>query len=393
MGASCFKNNHLTQALVPSSVTSFGACSYCDNPIPNPSFLYAQNGDNIDYSTIRGYIGDLTEFSDRNFVIPAQVNGVALTTIASGAFQSMSLSGWNVVIPSTVTTIYGNAFWGSGISSVNLPDGLKYIGDSAFYSNNLTAINIPSSVTYIGGLAFTRNRIADPNRAFIYARKSEGGIDYSTLIGYCGADTSDVVIPASKNGVALKTIKGAFRYTNLSGTLTIPDSVTSISNSSFAINYLSDVINGAGDNDGLPLIYARKSGGGFDKTNVIGYAGHGTNHVTIPDYVKTLGSNVFYYSYIKGVTIPEGVTSIGDYAFSLCKLKGTVTIPSTVTYIGAGAFEKEITWAAHNSELTKIVNKTGKSFDWKSITKGPTTANFETGIVRNWYGDIEITRD
>ena len=73
-------------------------------------------------------------------------------------------------------------------------------------------------------MAFTRNKIADSNRAFIYARTSSG-VDYSTLIGYCGADKSDIVVPASKNGVALKSINGAFKYPNLSGTLTIPDSV------------------------------------------------------------------------------------------------------------------------------------------------------------------------
>ena len=54
-------------------------------------------------------------------------------------------------------------------------------------------------------------------------------------------------------------------------------------------------------------------------------------------------------------------------------------------------FEKNISWASHNGDLNKIINKTGRSFDWKSITGGPTTANFVTGTVRNWYGDIEIT--
>ena len=390
MGDSCFKNNQLTVALVPSSVTSLGACSYCDNPIPNPSFLYVQDGDSVDYSRVRGYIGDLTEFSGKNFIIPPQVNGVPLTRIESGAFKSMSLSGWNVVIPSTVTYIGGNAFWGAGIGSVNLPNGLKYIGDSSFYSNNLTSISIPDSVTYIGGLAFTRNYIDDPNRVFIYKR-TDSGIDYSTLIGYCGRNRKNIVIPEEKNGVTLKSIKGAFQYCNLKGTVTIPSSVTEISSSSFMLNELTDVINGPGDNDNMPIVYKRNSDGSYDKTSIIMYAAHGTNHVNIPSYVKRIESSAFYYSYIKGVTIPEGVTYIGSSAFALCKLNDSVTIPSTVETIGSRAFEKNISWASHNGDLNKIINKTGRSFDWKSITGGPTTANFVTGTVRNWYGDIEIT--
>ncbi|MBO5121316.1 MAG: leucine-rich repeat protein [Bacilli bacterium] len=392
MGASCFKNNRLTVALVPGTVTSLGACSYCDNPIPNPSFLYKQNGDLIDYSSIRGYIGDLTEFSGKNFVIPSEVNGVQLKTIESGAFQSMSLSGWNVVIPSTVTYIGGNAFWGAGIGSVNLPEGLKYIGGSAFYSNNLTSIYIPNSVTYIGNIAFARNYITDPNRIFIYKR-TESGIDYSTLIGYCGRNRTDVVIPGEKNGVALKSIEGAFQYSNLKGTVTIPSSVTSITTSSFMLNELTDVINGPDDNDGLPIVYARRSDGSYDKSTILIYAAHGGRHVDIPSHVVNIGSQAFYYSYIKSVTIPEGVKTIGSQAFALCKLEGTVTIPSTVETIGSKAFEKNISWTDHNAGLVKIVNKTGRTFNWKDITGGPTAANFETGTVRNWYGNIEVTRD
>ena len=45
-----------------------------------------------------------------------------------------------------------------------------------------------------------------------------------------------------------------------------------------------------------------------------------------------------------------------------------------------------------NSDLVEIVNKTGRVFDWKAITDGPTEATFETGVVENWYGDITITK-
>lgn len=392
MGARCFQNNHLTSALVPSTVTSFGACSYCQNPIPNPSFLYAQNGDLVDYSKVRGYIGDMSEFTNKTFVIPPEVNGVALKEIMSGAFSSMGLSGWTVVVPDTVTVFGDSAFSYSGISHINYPSGLTTIGSSALYYNNIHEANIPASVTYIGAQAFTGNQVSDPNTMWIYNRTSSG-IDYSRLIGYAGANRKDVVIPASKNGVALKTIDGgALRYQSLTGTITIPDSVTSIGSQAFALNNLTDVINGSGDTDISPIVYNRKSGGGYDKTSILSYAGLYKENVVIPSYVKRLEYGAFHYTYTKGVTFPEGLEYIGPSCFTVCSLAGTVVIPSTVTEIGSNAFEKSITWGSFNAGLTKIVNKTGREFDWRSITGGSRPAKFVSGIAPNYYGDIEITR-
>ena len=392
MGVSCFQNNRLTVALVPNSVTSLGACSYCDNPIPNPSFLYAQSGDTVDYSRVRGYIGNLSEFAGNRFVIPSEVNGIQLKEIMNGAFTRMSLYDWTVVIPESVTKIGGSAFAYSNVAHVNFPSGLTSIGDNAFYYNRLREVNIPNSVTYIGGAAFTNNQVSDPNTMWIYYRSSSG-IDYSRLIGYAGANRRNVVIPDKKNGVNLKTIDGgALRYQSLTGSITIPDSVTTIGGTPLALNNLTDVVNGSDDTEVAPFLYSRKPGGGYDKTSILSYAALYTNNVVVPSHVKRLESSSFHYSYIKGITLPEGLEHIGSSAFTVCSLKGTVTIPSTVTYIGGNAFKKEISWGSFNSELTKIVNKTGRSFDWKSITGGPATANFETGTVKSWYGDIEITR-
>ena len=392
MDARCFQNNQLTQALVPSSVTSLGSCSYCHNPIPNPSFLYAQNGDNIDYSKVRGYIGDLSEFTNQTFVIPSQVNGVALTEIMSGAFSSMSLSGWTVVVPETVTKIGDSAFSYSRVAHINFPSGLTYIGANALYYNSLQEVNIPPSVTYIGGAAFTDNQVTDPNTMWIYERTSSGP-NYSKIIGYAGKQRKDVVIPATKNGVALTTIDGgALRYQNLTGSLSIPDSVTSIGSTPLALNNLTDVKNGSDDTEVAPFLYARKSGGGYDKTKIISYAGLYTASVTVPSHVKSLEYNAFHYSYIKSVVLPEGLENIGASCFTVCSLEGTIVIPSTVTTIGSNAFEKSISWGNFNSKLTKIVNKTGRSFDWRSITAGSKPATFVSGIAPNWYGDIEITR-
>ena len=391
IGPRTFQYNELTEAVIPNSVTSIGACAYCNNPIPNASFLYARNGDSYDYSKIIGYIGDLSEFPDKVFRIPEEVNGVKLKIINSSAFERMSLTNWEVVIPETVTSIWSNAFYASGISKVNLPTGLNMIGYQAFFKNNLTELNIPSTVTRIDNSAFNGNQVINEEQAWIYKR-TESDIDYSTIVSYAGADRNDISIPAEKNGVKLKSIaSNALSSLNFTGTLKIPITVTDIAGRAFVGNNVTYVDNGDGTlTDGF--VYAKNQDGSVDYTNIVGYAKLNTANVVIPNNVKKISDNAFYYSHIKSVVLPEGLTEIGSDAFSLCKLGPEVTIPSTVTKIGDKAFYKVVNWDKFNASLTKIINKTGRKFDWKAITGGPTEATFEYGTVENWYGNIEVIK-
>ena len=59
--------------------------------------------------------------------------------------------------------------------------------------------------------------------------------------------------------------------------------------------------------------------------------------VTIPQGVTAIGDNVFYQMPIKQVVLPKGLKSIGTSAFSRSKLT-SVDIPEGVTSIGVGAF-------------------------------------------------------
>ena len=57
----------------------------------------------------------------------------------------------------------------------------------------LDFLNIPSTVTRIDNGTFNDNQIINGEQARVYKR-TESGIDYSTLIGYAGANRNDISI-------------------------------------------------------------------------------------------------------------------------------------------------------------------------------------------------------
>ena len=76
----------------------------------------------------------------------------------------------------------------------------------------------------------------------------------------------------------------------------------------------------------------------FDMDNLI-YAYENITDVTIPEGVTSIGNNAFSgYASLTRITIPEGVTSIGNGAFSGCTNLTSITIPEGITSIGNSAF-------------------------------------------------------
>ena len=79
--------------------------------------------------------------------------------------------------------------------------------------------------------------------------------------------------------------------------------------------------------------------------------------VTIPDSVASIGSSAFYFcNSLVSIAIPDSVTSIGSNAFYRCTSLTSITIPDSVTSIGGSAFSSctSLTGVTIGNSVTNI---------------------------------------
>ena len=241
-----------------------------------------------------------------------------------------------------VTTI-GSAFINKSLTSVTIPETVTNITVGAFRNNRINSLVIPSSVTSIGPYAFNNNQLPD-DEAFIYARKSDGSEDKTNIVSYAGAKRENVIIPEGVTTIS----HAAFVYCSLTE-VTLPSTLQTISSRAFMSNNLTHIdipdsvtsLNGNAFNDNMladedAFIYARKAGGGEDRTTIIGYGGANKDNVIVPEGVLRIASSAFVSCQINSITLPEGLERIDDGAFEANNLT-ELNIPNTVTYIGNGA--------------------------------------------------------
>ncbi len=112
-----------------------------------------------------------------------------------------------------------------------------------------------------------------------------------------------------------------------------------------------------------------------DSTLTITGSGEMTNWHGDPDFAPWYD----YKSYIKYVSLPNGVTSIGDWAFRDCSGLTSIEIPNRVTSIGSDAFDgcSGLTSVTIGNRVTGIGNT---AFSYCSSLTSVTIPNSVTGI-------------
>ncbi len=271
----------------------------------------------------------------------------------------------NTKIPDDIKIIGTSAFSGcSGLTAIDIPDSVTEIQEYAFACcSNLTAIHIPAKVTKMGKHIFEdcsnldRITIDENNTQYVVQDNGNAIINQANMALLEGCNNT--VIPKGVKSIRQFAFTGREKLKSIR----IPATVESIGAKDMPGAMVFDGCTG------LEEIKVDSENTIFDSRNdcnaVIDSATDtlitGCNKTVIPEGIETIGEYAFYnMRALTHITIPQSVTEIGESAFDECENLSTVHLQKGIQTIGYCAF-------ANCLKLTEIIF-CGTKADWQAVT-------------------------
>lgn len=326
----------------------------------NLQWGYLEDNGKATYVTL-SYNTGLTSFSADGFTIPETLDGYPVTSISELTIyfnfkDTLKNNLKEIVIPSTIETIGGNAFNGfSALKTVTFKNdsNITELGNGAFRDcKSLNITKLPSSVTKMGMYLFKNcTSITQFNIGENITEIGDGifaGCTSLTTINVDGNNEDYTV----EDGVLFnkdKTKLIAYPAGKDEESYTIPDSVTSIGAGAFGgcqklqTITLSDKITTIEDStfENCTSLQEIKNWNNVTEIKTNAFSGcTSLSTITIPSNVTSIANSAFKgCTSLSTITIPSNVTSMGSNVFENCTSLNTANINATINYIQAETFK------------------------------------------------------
>ena len=271
----------------------------------------------------------------------------SVTTLGRYAFANNS-SLTRVVLSSGLTKIPFSCFAScSLLTDITIPDGVTYIDTDAFINcSSLTRMTLPASVSHLGDEVFqgcsslSSVTVCNPEATFganLFKDASENlvihGPSGSTAEDYAFANSiSFEAIDAPVNSSGSCGDHLIWSFDSATGTVTITGTGP-------MWDYSWDDYSNQSPFDATQTITSAVIGEGVTSIGAWFFDDcHNLTSISLPSTLQRIEEGAFYDNDLAELTIPDGVTYIGKWAFTYNQSFTSLTLPNSVTELGVAPF-------------------------------------------------------
>lgn len=220
-----------------------------------------------------------------------------------------------LVLPESLTFLGQDAFRGTGLEQIRIPDGITELPKGIFAAcDSLRSVRLPDTLIRIGDEAFSGcihlSHVALP----------AGLLEIGKFAFFNCTDLPEVLLPPTLEALAFSAFQGC---TSLE-TLYLPPTLRQIPENAFS---------------GCPQLKSLRIPETVTSIGANAFCRcHGLTEITVSGSVAYLDCVFYECNALRSVHLESGVRVIGENAFTHCVALEQITIPNTVTIIEAYAF-------------------------------------------------------